>query len=81
MVVLLPVVISNGLRAAIACMGAKSNPPPQPPSAASVHCMHIHIFNIVKTMNAKNTKTSPIHKNADADITCDFGDGDIRPHR
>ena len=26
-------------------MGAKSNPLPQPPSAASVDCMHIHIFN------------------------------------
>ena len=26
-------------------MGAKSNPPPQPPLAASVHCMHIHMFN------------------------------------
>ena len=29
---------------ATACMGAKSNPPPQPPSAASIHCMHIHIY-------------------------------------
>ena len=28
-------------------------------------------------MNAKNTKKSPIHENADANITCDFGDGDI----
>ena len=26
-------------------MGAKSNLPPQPPSAASVHCMIINIFN------------------------------------
>ena len=25
-------------------------------------------------MNAKNTKKSPIHENADANITCDFGD-------
>ena len=32
----------------------------------------------VNTMNAKNTrKKSPIHENADANITCDFGDGDI----
>ena len=31
----------------------------------------------VKTMNAKNTKKLPIHENADANITCDFGDGDI----
>ena len=28
-------------------LGAKFNPLPQPPSAASVHCMHIHIFNKV----------------------------------
>ena len=32
---------------AAACMGAKSNLPPQPPSATSVHYMHIHIFNKV----------------------------------
>ena len=43
---------------ATAGMGAKSNPPPQPPSAASVH----EYSNIqqsgrsVKTMNAKNTR-------------------------
>ena len=28
-------------------------------------------------MNAKNTKKSPIHENADANITCYFCDGDI----
>ena len=28
-------------------------------------------------MNAKNTKKSPIHENADANITCDFGDVDV----
>ena len=29
-------------------------------------------------MNPENTKkNSPIHENADANITCDFGDGDI----
>ena len=28
-------------------------------------------------MNPKNSKKSPIHENADANITCDFGDGDI----
>ena len=32
-------------------------------------------------MNAKNTKKSPIHENADANITCDFGDGDISHSR
>ena len=31
----------------------------------------------VKSRNLKNTKISPIHENADANITCDFGDGDI----
>ena len=31
----------------------------------------------VKTMSAKNTKKSPILENADANITCHFGDGDI----
>ena len=35
----------------------------------------------VKTMNGKNTKKSPIHENADANITCDFGDGDISRSR
>ena len=30
-------------------------------------------------MNAKNTKKSPIHENAN--ITCDFGDGDISRSR
>ena len=28
-------------------------------------------------MNHKNTKKSQIHEKADANITCDFGDGDI----
>ena len=33
-------------------------------------------------MNAKNTKTkSPIHENADANLTCEFGDGDISRSR
>ena len=31
----------------------------------------------LETINGKNTKKSPIHENADANITCDFGDGDI----
>ena len=35
----------------------------------------------VKTMNVKNMKKSPIHENADANITCDFGDGDISRYR
>ena len=28
-------------------------------------------------MNPKNTTKSAIHQNADANITCDFGDSDI----
>ena len=32
-------------------------------------------------MNAKNTKKSPIHENANANITCEFGDGDISRFR
>ena len=35
----------------------------------------------VKSLNAKNPKKSPIHENADANITCDFGDGDISRSR
>ena len=64
-------------------MGAKSNPPQQPPSAASVHA-YSYIQQSgrgVKTMNAKNTKKSPIHENADANITCDIGDGDFSRFR
>ena len=32
-------------------------------------------------MNPKNSKKSPIHENAGANITCDFGDGDISRSR
>ena len=32
-------------------------------------------------MNPKNTKKSLIHENADANITCNFGDGDISHFR
>ena len=32
-------------------------------------------------MNPKNSKKSPIHENADTNITCDFGDGDISRSR
>ena len=35
----------------------------------------------LKNMNAKNTKKSLIHENADANITCGFGDGDISRSR
>ena len=52
----------------------QSAPPPQP--------LHAYSYiqqsgRSVKIMNAKYTKKSPIHGNADANITCDFGDGDI----
>ena len=50
--------------------------------AAGVKCMCTRRVKLktghqLKTMNAKNTKTLPIHENADANITCDFGVGDI----
>ena len=32
-------------------------------------------------MNPKSSKKLPIHENADANITCDFGDGDISRSR
>ena len=76
MLALVPVVISSGLRAA--------------PQGDKLGMFTLHwpteriacIFNkVVKTMNAKNTKKSPIHENADANITCDFGDGDISRFR
>ena len=66
-------------------MCAKSNPPPPPPSAAC--SLHVYSYiqqsgRSVKSMNAKNTrKKSPIHENADAYITCGFGDGDISRSR
>ena len=47
---------------------------------AGVKCMctrRVKSGRCVKSMNPKNTKKAPIHKNADANITCDFGDGDI----
>ena len=48
-------------------------------------CIFIHIYSTkwpyVKTMDAKNTKKSPIHENGDANINCDFGDGDISRFR
>ena len=31
----------------------------------------------IKSMNPKNKTKSPIHENADANITSDFGEGDI----
>ena len=40
--------------------------------------LHVKFHGILKNMNPKNTrKKSLIHENADANITCDFGDGDI----
>ena len=62
----MPVVISNGLREAA--------------PTTTVSCMStLHAYSYiqqsgrsVKTMNAKNTKKSTIHKNADANITCDL---------
>ena len=62
-------------------MGAKSNLPPQPPSLHQWATCLLHAYSYiqqsgrsVKSVNAKNTKKSLIHENADANITCDFGD-------
>ena len=46
-------------------------------SAAGVKCIctrRVKSGRCVKSMSVKNTKKSPIHENADANITCDFGD-------
>ena len=84
----LVVVITNGLRAApsreaisLECLHHTGR--------RQLHCMHIHpdihIFNKVaatyKLWMPKIRKKSPIHENADANITCDFGDGDISRSR
>ena len=53
-------------------------------SAAGVKCMctrHVKSGPNLKSMNAKNTTKSPIHENADTNITCDFGVGDISRSR
>ena len=53
-------------------------------SATGVKCMctqRVKSGRCVKTVNAKNTQKSPIHENADANITCDFGDGDVSRYR
>ena len=54
----------------------------------TVSCISSHAYSYtqqsgrsVKTMNAKNPNKSPIHENADANITCDFCDGDISRFR
>ena len=95
--VLVPVFISHGLRAVPALHAWVQ-------SAIRLHnhrqlhqfieCIFICIQQSgrsVNPMNSKNKKNSAIHENADANITCDFGDGDIsrfrsrlwhtRPHR
>ena len=48
-----------------------------------IACIFIYSTKLpyVKTMNSKNTKKSQIHENADVNITCDFGDGDISRSR
>ena len=52
--------------------------------SAGVKCMctrSVKSGRWVKSMNPKTTKKSPIHENADANITCDFGDSDISRSR
>ena len=48
----------------------------QSPLAHAYSYIH-QIGRSAKSMNLKDTKKSPIHENADANITCDFGDDDI----
>ena len=59
------------------CMGAKFS---------CISSLHAYSYiqqsgHNLQTMHAKNTKKSPLHENADANITCDFGDGDISRSR
>ena len=85
MLVLVPVVISNGLRAAAAWNVYVTLAAP----TTTVRCISsLHAYSYiqqsgssVKSMNAKNTKKSAIHENADTNITCDFGDSDISRSR
>ena len=72
--IFVPVVISNGLRAADALdkLGMFTSHWP----------WHAYSYiqqsdRCVKSINAKITKNSPIHENADVNMTCDLGDGDI----
>ena len=48
-----------------------------PPSAASVHAYSYiqQSGRSVKNCECQKYEKSPIHENADANITCDFGDG------
>ena len=60
-------------------LGCKAYLPPQPICICALHAYSYiqQSGRSVKTMNAINTKKSPIHENADTNITCEFGDGDI----
>ena len=74
----MPVVISNGLRAARE-MQSSLRPHNHRQVISSLHIQQSG--RSVKSMNAKNTKKSPIHENADANVTYEFGDGDISRSR
>ena len=73
---LLPVACGNPARRRY-CMGAKFS------CISSLHAYSYiqQKWPYLKTMNAKITKKSPIHENADANITCNFGDSDISRSR
>ena len=85
MVVLLPVVISNGLRAAAVRRSAWNVYVTLAAPTTTVRFISsLHAYSYiqqsgrsVKSTNAKNPKKSPIHDNVVSNITCDFGDGDI----
>ena len=72
-----PVVISNGHRAACEAIGLECLCHTGRHSVLHAYSNIQQSGRSVKTMNAKNTKKSLIHENADSNITCDFGDGDI----
>ena len=49
-----------------------------PPAGVRCRCtQRVKSGRCIKSMNPKNTSKSPIHENADTNITCDFGGSDI----
>ena len=49
----------------------------------TVSCISSHAYSYIQQRgrSVETMKESPIHENADANITCDFGDGDISRFR
>ena len=77
------VVISNGLRAAAAwnVYTTLATPTTTIRCISSLQSYIQQSGRSVKSMNAKNTKKITVLENADANITCNFGDGDISRSR